>query len=253
MHATLRIFVLCPYQNQKRFRQQTTNSTRQLQIRIVIIELEVERKKEVFIMTSLDEYNLKNTTDTAIEMIMLSTNGTAATATISNTTSNRIFVAISTIATTTAATIDATTTSPSSISSWLSTGRIQIVLYATILLLAIIGNALVILTLIQNRRMRTITNVFLLNLAISDILLGVLCMPITLIGTLLRDFVFGEVMCKLLPYLQGINLYISVALLFCYYINKNKESLKREIFAVFTKIIIYLFILYSHVEEQIIH
>lgn len=87
--------------------------------------------------------------------------------------------------------------------SWLSTGRIQIPLHATILLLAIVGNSLVILTLIQNRRMRTITNVFLLNLAISDILLGVLCMPFTLIGTLLRDFVFGEVMCKLLPYLQG--------------------------------------------------
>lgn len=87
--------------------------------------------------------------------------------------------------------------------SWLSTGRIQIPLYTTILLLAVTGNALVILTLVQNRRMRTITNVFLLNLAVSDILLGVLCMPFTLIGTLLRDFVFGGVMCKLLPYLQG--------------------------------------------------
>lgn len=87
--------------------------------------------------------------------------------------------------------------------SWLTTGRIQIPLYTTILLLAVTGNALVILTLVQNRRMRTITNVFLLNLAVSDILLGVLCMPFTLIGTLLRDFVFGEIMCKFLPYLQG--------------------------------------------------
>lgn len=87
--------------------------------------------------------------------------------------------------------------------SWLSAGRIQIPLYAAILLLAIIGNFLVIITLVQNRRMRTITNVFLLNLAVSDILLGVLCMPFTLIGSLLRDFVFGEVMCKCLPYLQG--------------------------------------------------
>lgn len=95
------------------------------------------------------------------------------------------------------------TATSTSLSSWLTTSRIQIILYITILLLAIVGNALVILTLIQNRRMRTITNVFLLNLAVSDILLGVLCMPITLIGTLLRDFVFGEIMCKLLPYLQG--------------------------------------------------
>lgn len=104
---------------------------------------------------------------------------------------------LTTPSTTISSTISTATT------SWLSTGKIQIPLYATILLLAIIGNSLVILTLIQNRRMRTITNVFLLNLAISDILLGVLCMPFTLIGTLLRDFVFGEAMCKLLPYLQG--------------------------------------------------
>lgn len=86
---------------------------------------------------------------------------------------------------------------------WLSSGRLQIPLYATILLLAVVGNALVIMTLVQNRRMRTITNVFLLNLAFSDILLGVFCMPFTLVGTLLRDFVFGELMCKFIPYLQG--------------------------------------------------
>lgn len=79
----------------------------------------------------------------------------------------------------------------------------QIPVYATILLLSVLGNALVILTLVQNRRMRTITNVFLLNLAVSDLLLGVLCMPITLLGALLRDFVFGGLMCKLMPYLQG--------------------------------------------------
>lgn len=79
----------------------------------------------------------------------------------------------------------------------------QIPVYTVILLLSVAGNALVILTLVQNRRMRTITNVFLLNLAVSDLLLGVLCMPITLVGALLRDFVFGGVMCKLMPYLQG--------------------------------------------------
>lgn len=87
--------------------------------------------------------------------------------------------------------------------SWMSAGRIQIPLYAVIFLLAVIGNSLVILTLVQNKRMRTITNVFLLNLAISDLFLGVLCMPFTLVGALLRDFIFGEFMCKILPFLQG--------------------------------------------------
>lgn len=82
-------------------------------------------------------------------------------------------------------------------------GKVQIPMYAVIFLLAVIGNSLVILTLVQNKRMRTITNVFLLNLAISDLFLGVLCMPFTLVGTLKRDFVFGEFMCKILPFLQG--------------------------------------------------
>lgn len=80
-----------------------------------------------------------------------------------------------------------------------------LVLYSIIFLLATIGNSLVILTLVQNKRMRTITNLFLLNLAISDLFLGVFCMPFTLLGTLLRNFIFGEFMCKLLPYLQGKN------------------------------------------------
>ncbi|XP_074037786.1 cholecystokinin receptor [Leptinotarsa decemlineata] len=93
---------------------------------------------------------------------------------------------------------------------WYEAGRIQIPLYTVIFMLAVIGNTLVILTLVQNQRMRTITNLFLLNLAVSDLLLGVLCMPFTLIGALLRDFVFGEVMCKLLPFLQACSVSVGV-------------------------------------------
>lgn len=37
-------------------------------------------------------------------------------------------------------------------------------LYAVIFLLSVVGNSLVILTLAQNKRMRTVTNVYLLNL-----------------------------------------------------------------------------------------
>lgn len=88
--------------------------------------------------------------------------------------------------------------------SWIQIASQIIPLYSVIFLLAVIGNSLVILTLVQNKRMRTITNLFLLNLAVSDLFLGVFCMPFTLVGMLLRDFIFGELMCKLLPYLQGL-------------------------------------------------
>ena len=93
-------------------------------------------------------------------------------------------------------------------------GQVRIPLYCIIFLLAVIGNALVIVTLAQNRRMRTVTNVFLINLSISDLLLAVFCMPFTLIPTLLRNFIFGKAMCILLRYLQG-------KFHFIYYIHKE--------------------------------
>ena len=40
-------------------------------------------------------------------------------------------------------------------------------LYAVIFVLSVVGNSLVLITLLQNRRMRTVTNVFLLNLVSS--------------------------------------------------------------------------------------
>ncbi|GFU12963.1 cholecystokinin receptor type A [Trichonephila clavipes] len=75
--------------------------------------------------------------------------------------------------------------------------------YSIIFILAVTGNVLVIVTLLINKRMRTVTNVFLFNLAISDFLLGVFCMPFTLTGVLYREFLFGSALCKLIPYFQG--------------------------------------------------
>lgn len=75
--------------------------------------------------------------------------------------------------------------------------------YIAIFLLGLVGNLLVILTLGFNRSMRTAINVYFLNLAVSDLLLGLFCMPFTLIGVIHRSFIFGEIMCRIIPYSQG--------------------------------------------------
>lgn len=90
----------------------------------------------------------------------------------------------------------------------IGTGRgieveLRICLYVAIFVLSVSGNALVALTIAQNRRMRTLTNVLLLNLSVADLLLTVFCMPFTLIPTLLQDFIFGPVVCVLVRYMQG--------------------------------------------------
>ena len=87
--------------------------------------------------------------------------------------------------------------------SWSLQTAVLLVVYSIILFLSLTGNFLVIVTLLRNRRMRTTTNILLLNLSISDILLAVFCVPFTLTGFILRDFIFGSWACKVIPYLQG--------------------------------------------------
>ncbi|XP_061188104.1 cholecystokinin receptor type A-like [Saccostrea echinata] len=87
--------------------------------------------------------------------------------------------------------------------------EVAAVCYAVIFVLALLGNSLVIATLVQNKRMRTVTNVFLLNLAISDLLLALFCMPFNIIPMLMRNFVFGPTFCYLSRYFQGVSVGVS--------------------------------------------
>jgi len=80
---------------------------------------------------------------------------------------------------------------------------LRILLYSFIFLLSVFGNLLIIVVLVANKRMRTVTNSFLLSLAISDLMMAVFCMPFTLIPNLLEDFIFGAAMCKIVAYLMG--------------------------------------------------
>ncbi|XP_077983708.1 cholecystokinin receptor type A-like [Glandiceps talaboti] len=89
-------------------------------------------------------------------------------------------------------------------------GRISLVLYSLIFLLAVVGNILVIVTLVQNKRMRTVTNIFLLSLAVSDLMFALFCMPMTIVGAILQNFIFGKGFCTILPYMQVCSVFVSI-------------------------------------------
>lgn len=80
---------------------------------------------------------------------------------------------------------------------------VRILLYSAIFLLSVLGNVLVIVVLAVNKRLRTVTNSFLLSLALSDLLLALFCMPFTFIPNLMQTFVFGKAVCKTVTYLMG--------------------------------------------------
>uniref|UniRef100_A0A1I7Z582 G_PROTEIN_RECEP_F1_2 domain-containing protein n=1 Tax=Steinernema glaseri TaxID=37863 RepID=A0A1I7Z582_9BILA len=79
---------------------------------------------------------------------------------------------------------------------------VVIVAFAVIFCLSVVGNAVVIVVIVQQRTMRSVTNLYLLNLAITDLLLSVVCMPPTLVSSVVYCWMFGDLMCKVLAYLQ---------------------------------------------------
>ena len=87
---------------------------------------------------------------------------------------------------------------PHPINMWL-----LIFMFLVVFILAVVGNILVIMTLVHNKRMRTVTNVFLFSLAVSDVLFAMVCIPFTLVGNILQRFIFGAGICKIVPYFQG--------------------------------------------------
>uniref|UniRef100_A0A182J609 G-protein coupled receptors family 1 profile domain-containing protein n=1 Tax=Anopheles atroparvus TaxID=41427 RepID=A0A182J609_ANOAO len=83
------------------------------------------------------------------------------------------------------------------------------VLYSSIFVLGVFGNVLVCYVVFRNKAMQTVTNLFITNLALSDILLCVLAVPFTPSYTFLRRWVFGKLLCHTVPLAQGCSVYIS--------------------------------------------
>lgn len=89
---------------------------------------------------------------------------------------------------------------------------VQVVLilaYSAIILFGVIGNCLVIYVVYKFKNLRTVTNFFIVNLAVADLLVNMLCLPFTLVYTLYDEWKFGQVMCFLLPCAQGMSVHVS--------------------------------------------
>lgn len=86
---------------------------------------------------------------------------------------------------------------------------IFVLLYCVIFLLGVSGNTLVVYVVVRNKTMQTITNIFITNLAVSDILMCCLAVPFTPLGYFLQSWVFGEALCHIVPMSLGICVYVS--------------------------------------------
>ncbi|XP_004529763.1 allatostatin-A receptor-like isoform X2 [Ceratitis capitata] len=74
----------------------------------------------------------------------------------------------------------------------------------------LLGNALVIFVVVANQQMRSTTNLLIINLAVSDILFVVFCVPFTAADYVLPTWPFGNVWCKFVQYMIVVTCHCSV-------------------------------------------
>ncbi|CAK9292776.1 unnamed protein product [Gordionus sp. m RMFG-2023] len=72
------------------------------------------------------------------------------------------------------------------------------------------GNTLIIYVVCKNRGLRqVVTNIFITNLAVSDIMMSVLCVPFTPLYSFIGSWVFGSFLCRVLSMAQCMSVYLS--------------------------------------------
>lgn len=84
------------------------------------------------------------------------------------------------------------------------------ILYGTAIAVALAGNLSVILVFLFGRRWKSDLSVFLVNLAFSDVVLAVFCMPFTMSQVVKHYWQFPDVLCPIVLFLQLSSVLTSV-------------------------------------------
>ena len=94
--------------------------------------------------------------------------------------------------------------------------ELKIFFYCVLLLLSVFGNSLLIAIIKRGKRMKTVTNYLIANMAVSDILITVLAVPRKITEILLGprrwliDGLLGSVLCKSVHFFQDITIGVSI-------------------------------------------
>ncbi|CAC5360907.1 LKR [Mytilus coruscus] len=97
---------------------------------------------------------------------------------------------------------------PISVSTGILT--VLVLLYGSISVIAVIGNALVIFVVLYKRNMQTVTNVFIANLALADVALGVFTIPFQFHAAIMQRWVVADFMCKVAPFVKNLSVNVSI-------------------------------------------
>lgn len=113
-------------------------------------------------------------------------------------------------------------------------GILEATVLCLIMLVAVVGNFLVIAVVYRRRELRrTETHIFIVNLSLTDIFVALLCMPFSMITAVTGEWIFGNATCQLNGFLNVFFLLTSILTLTAISIHKYigvVQPTKRKIF-----------------------
>lgn len=108
----------------------------------------------------------------------------------------------------------------------ISMTAVYCIAYMLVFVIGLIGNSFVIAVVYRSPRMRTVTNFFIVNLAIADVLVIVFCLPATLVGNILvREYFFSSLPSRFLNILHArIEISFTPMMYFIVLINRSNDA-----------------------------
>ncbi|KGL79591.1 Neuropeptide Y receptor type 6, partial [Tinamus guttatus] len=87
---------------------------------------------------------------------------------------------------------------------------VLITAYTLVTIVGLFGNLCLIIIIKRQKEAQNVTNILIANLSLSDVLICLMCIPVTVAYTLMDYWIFGEAMCKISSFIQSISVTVSI-------------------------------------------
>lgn len=82
-------------------------------------------------------------------------------------------------------------------------------MYMTVFVMALAGNGLVCYVVTFSSQMHSVTNLFIMNMAVGDLLMTLFCVPFSFVSTLLLQYwPFGNDLCRTVSFAQALTVLV---------------------------------------------
>ncbi|NXX91997.1 QRFPR protein, partial [Centropus bengalensis] len=88
--------------------------------------------------------------------------------------------------------------------------------------LALLGNCLVLYVVTRSKAMRTVTNIFICSLALSDLLIAFFCVPFTMLQNISSNWLGGAFACKMVPFVQSTAIVTEILTMTCIAVERHQ-------------------------------